>query len=152
MKRSRRLLVAGAILGFAHLDACRPGSGASAPAAAVEAPEVGAQRAAEAWLSLIDRSMYEASWDSGATSLQRAITQSHWRDALIQARGPFEPFGARQLLSRTYSTTLPNAPLGEYVVLQYSTKVSGGRTVVETVVPARENGRWLVSGYYVRPQ
>jgi hypothetical protein len=38
-------------------------------------------------------------------------------------------------------------------VLQYQTKVRGGKTAVETVTPTRDkDGRWRVAGYYVRPE
>lgn len=83
----------------------------------------------------------------------RSVTKPAWKDAVLQARGPFEPFGARKLLNAVFRRQLPNAPPGEYVVLQYETRVQGNRTVVETVTPMRDpDGRWRVSGYYVRPQ
>jgi hypothetical protein len=45
----------------------------------------------------------------------------------------------------------PNAPPGEYVVVQYHTAVGGGRTVVETIAMQREGSQWREAGYYVRP-
>jgi hypothetical protein len=126
---------------------------AAAPPRQVESPEQAAQRSAEAWLGLVDRGQYGASWDSAAATFRQAVMGPQWREAVLTARGPFEPFGARRLLSRQYTTSLPNAPPGEYVVLQYETEVRGGRRVVETVVPTRDpDGRWRVSGYFVRPQ
>jgi hypothetical protein len=116
-------------------------------------PEETAQRSAEEWLRLVDQGEYEASWDSASVSFRGAVTKQQWRDAVAQARGPLEPFGARRLTSRQYATSLPNAPPGQYVVLQYETVVGGGQRVVETVVPMRDaDGRWRVSGYFVRPQ
>jgi uncharacterized protein DUF4019 len=51
-----------------------------------------------------------------------------------------------------YTTDLPNAPRGQYVLFQYETNVSGGRQVVETVIPVLEGKRgWRVSGYFIRP-
>jgi hypothetical protein len=56
-----------------------------------------------------------------------------------------------QLKSRTYSTTLPGAPDGEYVVIQYQTSFANKKASVETVTPMREkDGRWRVSGYFIR--
>jgi hypothetical protein len=56
-----------------------------------------------------------------------------------------------------YTTEPPNAPPGKYVLLQYSTKVSGGRQVVETVVPVLDDPDMerlpllnLTSGYVQR--
>jgi hypothetical protein len=59
--------------------------------------------------------------------------------------------GARELLVASFQTKLPNAPPGPYVVLQYRTQAGGQKTVVETVTPMKdEDGRWRVSGYFVR--
>jgi hypothetical protein len=70
-----------------------------------------------------------------------------------QARAPFAPLGNRKLLGASFQTQLPNAPPGEYVVLQYQTQAAGGGTVVETVTPMTEtDGTRRVSGYYVRPE
>jgi hypothetical protein len=112
-----------------------------------------AQIAARSWLTLVDQVRHGESWDSAATIFRNAVTKPVWENAVLQARGPFEPFGARKLLSATFLRQLPNAPPGEYVVLVYETRIGGNRTVVETVTPMREpGGRWRVSGYYVRPR
>lgn len=105
-----------------------------------------------AWLALVDAGDLEASWDSAAPALQEAIGRNDWVTAVARARSPFEPFGQRTLIGATYRATLPNAPPGPYVVLQYRTAVDGDRAVIETVVPMRlPAGSWLVSGYFVRP-
>jgi Protein of unknown function (DUF4019) len=112
-----------------------------------------AQTAADAWLKLIDHKRYGESWDSAASLFRRAISKPDWGQAVAQARGPYQPFGARKLLSGSFTTTLPNVPPGQYVVLQYETQVSGGRAVVETVTPMKDaDGHWRASGYYVRPR
>jgi len=121
---------------------------AEPPGAAVEA----AQAAARTWLSLVDRARYAESWDSAAGVFRKAITKAAWVVAVRQARAPLAPLGARKLLGASFQTRLPNAPPGEYVVLQYETTAGGGRTVVETVTPMKDSdGTWRVSGYYVRP-
>ena len=110
-----------------------------------------ADTAAHAWLALIDKGEIAKSWDEAALSFQLAVTKAKWEQAVKSARGPFEPFGARRQIMARYTTELPNAPPGQYVLLQYDTDVSGGRQVVETVVPVLEGKRgWRVSGYFVR--
>jgi hypothetical protein len=53
--------------------------------------------------------------------------------------------------SARYSRTLPGAPDGEYVVIQYSSQFANKASAVETVTPMREkDGSWKVSGYYVK--
>jgi Protein of unknown function (DUF4019) len=110
-----------------------------------------AQPAAESWLKLVDQGRYSESWDSAAAFFRRAIAKADWEKAVAQARAPFGRFGARKLLSATYTTTLPSAPKGQYVVLQYETRVAGDGAVIETITPMREpEGMWRVSGYFVR--
>jgi hypothetical protein len=61
--------------------------------------------------------------------------------------------GDRTLLDASFQTTLPKAPPGQYVVLQYETKGGGAKTVVEMVTPMKDkDGRWRVAGYYIRPK
>lgn len=122
-------------------------------AAADHAEDVeAAASAALDWLAVLDTGDYGDSWDAAAGLIQEGITRDQWTSGLGQARGQFEPFGVRTRINAEYTTELPNAPAGEYVVLQYRSEVSGDRTVVETVVPMKqEDGSWKVSGYFVRP-
>jgi hypothetical protein len=112
-----------------------------------------AEVAARSWLTLIDQRRYGESWDSAAAIFRSAVSKAKWDQAVQQSRGPFEPFGGRTLQSATYTTSLPHAPSGQYVVLQYETQAAGKRSVIETVTPMKEsNGTCKVSGYYIRPQ
>ncbi len=112
-----------------------------------------ATAAAESWLALVDEARYGQSWEKAAEAFRAAVTSAQWEAAVVQARGPLEPFGARTLLGARYTKELPNAPPGEYVLIQYRTAVSQDRMVVETVVPMLDpDGIWRVSGYFVRPE
>jgi hypothetical protein len=112
-----------------------------------------AQLAAVTWLSLVDQGRYGESWDSAATVFRQSVTKPSWEAAVGSARRPFEPLGERQQLGASFHTKLPNAPPGQYVVLQYRTKTGGEKAVVETVTPMKDSdGVWRVSGYYVRPE
>ena len=100
----------------------------------------------------MDHGDWVTSWDSASAAFQKAVTAAGWSAALRQARGPFEPFGERRLIGSQYRPTLPNAPPGPYLILQYETRVSQNRKVVETVVPGRDpDGTWRVGGYFIRP-
>ena len=84
---------------------------------------------------------------------RKAIAKPAWEAAVRQARAPLAALGARKLLGASFQTRLPNAPPGEYVVLQYQRAAKGGKRVVESVTPSRDtDGKWRVSGYYVRPE
>ena len=110
-----------------------------------------AERAAQVWLAIVDKGDIAKSWEEGAMAFQLAVTQAKWEQAVKSARGSFEPFGARRRIMARYTTEPPNAPPGQYVLLQYNTNVSGGRHVVETVVPVLDGKRgWRVAGYWVR--
>ena len=110
-----------------------------------------ADTAAHAWLALVDKGEFAKSWDEAALVFQTAVTETKWEQLVRNARAPFEPFGARHQIMARYATDPPNTPPGQYVLLQYQTDVSGGRQVVETVVPTLDGKRgWRVSGYFVR--
>lgn len=96
--------------------------------------------------------MYEESWREAATTFRDAVSTTQWRSAVQEVRTSLEPIGSRQLKSRTFTTSLPDAPAGEYVVLEFETSATGGQRVIETTIATREpNGKWRVSGYFVRP-
>lgn len=119
----------------------------SAETAAVEA----AKQAAQSWLELVDAAEYGKSWAAGASMFKAAVTEEQWEAAVLQARGPFEPMGARQFLDAKFMTELPGAPKGQYVVIQYQVMAADNTKLVETITPMRDtDGTWRVSGYYVR--
>lgn len=112
-----------------------------------------AEGAAQTWLAIVDKGQFAQSWDSAAAAFQHAVTKPQWEEAVRNARAPFEPFGARQRTMARYSTELPNAPPGPYVVLQYQTSVAAGHQVVETLVSTLDGSRcWRISGYFIKPQ
>lgn len=47
-----------------------------------------AQTAAPAWLALVDKTSYGASWDSAAAVFRSATTKADWEEAVLHARGP----------------------------------------------------------------
>ncbi len=58
---------------------------------------------------------------------------------------------SRELIDATFTTSLPGAPDGRYVVLQYRTEFANRKDAVETVtLMLDEDGTWQVSGYYVK--
>ena len=60
-------------------------------------------------------------------------------------------FAMLEVVSAEFTTKLPGAPDGEYVVIQYRTKFQNKADAIETVAPMRDqDGVFRVSGYYVR--
>jgi len=126
---------------------------ATPPAAAVShtADEQAADKAAQAWLALVDGGQYVQSWKTAAPAFQKATSQDFWATTIQAVRAPLGKVQSRKQLSAQYATALPGAPDGEYVVLQYQSAFAQRKAAVETVTPMRDkDGPWKVSGYYLK--
>jgi hypothetical protein len=124
----------------------------SLPGIAGEAEDVAAaMAAAKKWLALTDAGKYDDSWDHAATALKTAVTKEQWNAALAQARKPMGGVKSREQL-KSAPLKVTNAPVGEFVAIQFTTQFENGPEIVETIAPMRErDGTWKVSGYYVKP-
>ena len=110
-----------------------------------------AVEAAMNWLALVDRGNYGKSWETAAGYFKGAVTEKQWEQALTAVRSPLGKVISRKLKSKQYATSLPGAPDGEYVVIQFETSFEKKKSSVETVTPMKEkDGTWRVSGYYVK--
>ncbi len=109
------------------------------------------QEAAIAWLALADSGKYGESWDQGAEIFKKGISRERWEAALSEVRRPLGPVKSRSLASATFTTSLPSAPAGQYVVVQFKTSFAEGPERTETVTPMRDpDGKWRVAGYFIR--
>ena len=116
-----------------------------------EEAEKKAVESAEAWLPLIDQEKYGEAWDSAAAYLKDAVSKEDFIKALTGARQPLGKMKSRQLKSKEYRTSLPGAPDGEYVVIQFDTSFENKKSAVETITPMLEkDGTWKVSGYFIK--
>ncbi len=110
-----------------------------------------AKTAATDWLALTDAGKYAQSWEAASSLFRAAVSKADWEKALNGARGPLGAVKSRNVKSATFSRTLPGAPDGEYVVIQFDTKFENKAAAVETVTPMKDkDGTWRVSGYYVK--
>lgn len=129
--------------------ACVLGNAAQAQQSAPGAAD--AQEAANRWLALTDACDFAGSWAQGATLFRAAVSKEQWSAALQSVRQPLGKLKTRTLLSAVYSNSLPGAPAGEYVLIQYSASFENGPVATETVTPMREkDGSWRVSGYFIK--
>ncbi|MGB6995402.1 MAG: DUF4019 domain-containing protein [Thermoanaerobaculia bacterium] len=120
-------------------------------AVAAESPEAEAVKTAEAWLALVDTGDYSKSWETAAAYFKGALTKEKWEQALQGVRPPLGKVLSRKVKSKQYATSLPGAPDGEYVVIQFETSFENKTTAIETVTPMKdEDGKWRVSGYFIR--
>ena len=110
-----------------------------------------AAKAASKWLALVDEGKYSESWDEAAQLFKGAVTKEQWKESVSSARKPLGKLVSRTLKSKTYATSLPGAPDGEYVVIQYTTSFENKKSAIETVTPMLDKDKkWRVSGYYIK--
>ena len=108
-------------------------------------------KAAQAWLALTDSGKYAESWDEAAQLFKNSVTKEQWSGMVKAVRTPLGKVWSRKLKSAKYATTLPGAPDGEYVVIQYDTSFANKSSAVETITPMLDkDGKWRVSGYYIK--
>jgi len=103
------------------------------------------------WLAVADAGKWGESWEQLAPASQAAVTRDAWSSGLPPVRAPLGAVRSRKLQSATFTNKMPNAPAGDYVVIQYATEFANKPQSVETVVPMRlPDGSWKVSGYFIR--
>ncbi len=110
-----------------------------------------AQASAKAWLAMTDSGKYAESWNGASTLFKTAITKADWEKAVRAVRSPLGALKSRTLKSATFARTLPGAPDGEYVVIQFETAFENKASALETITPMLDkDGSWRVSGYYIK--
>jgi len=106
---------------------------------------------AEKWLTIVDKGNYSKSWQEASEFFRQAVDQDQWGQAVRSIRKPLGKRVSRKLKSASYTTSLPGAPDGEYVVIQFDTSFENKKSGIETVTPMMDkDGVWRVSGYYVK--
>ncbi len=79
------------------------------------------------------------------------MTKDAFVKSLNAARKPLGALKSREVKSKQYQTSLPGAPDGQYVVIQFTTSMENKNSAVETVTPMLDkDGKWKVSGYYIK--
>jgi len=109
-----------------------------------------ALEAAKTWLLLVDSGDYGQSWENAAAYFKGAVKKTQWEQSAKAVREPLGSVVMRSLKSTTYATSLPGAPDGKYVVIQFSSSFKNKADATETVTPMLDkDGQWRVSGYYI---
>ncbi len=116
-----------------------------------EAAEEAAIAAAQAWLGEIDSGNYPRSWNEASSYFQGAVPEKGWTDALIGARKPLGKLISRKLAKTQSATSLPGAPDGHYLVMQFDTSFENKKSAIELVTFTQEkDGHWRAAGYYIK--
>ncbi len=106
---------------------------------------------AENWLSIVDSENYKDSWSMAATFFKNAVTKDQWIGSMNTNRRPLGKMIKRKLKNNQYMTSLPGAPDGEYVVIQFDTTFENKKEAIETITPMQDtDGKWRVSGYFIK--
>ena len=110
-----------------------------------------AQAAAKSWVALIDQEHTRRAGRQPRHLFKSAGPQQKWVEAVGAARGPYGALKSRSVKSSTATKTLPGAPDGEYVVLQFDTAFEKKAAALETITVLHDpDGQWRVVGYFVR--
>ncbi len=113
--------------------------------------EKAAIQAAKQWLALVDNGQYAKSWEDAAQYFKGVVANEQWQQSIQGVRGPLGRTISRELKSQEYKTSLPGAPDGQYVVIQFATSFQNKESAIETITPMLDpDGKWRVSGYYIR--
>ena len=111
----------------------------------------GATAAAETWLRHVDAGDYAGSWREASAYVQRAITEQAWVASLHGVRTPLGKLLSRQLKKAQHTQSMPGAPDGDYVVMQFDTRFENKQAAVETVTFMQDkHGTWKAAGYYIK--
>src|SRR5215472_7197909 len=124
-----------------------------APARAVDRAEAAkaATAAAEQWLELVDQGKFNGSWLEASTYFRNVTTKQQLKQQVSVWRSALGSVVSRRLRTVQYLTTMPGAPDGEYVMIQYDTSFTHKKSAVEVVVPMIDaDGKWRVSEYSIR--
>ena len=139
----RRLLAYLSLAAIVGLSGCNSPSNQQAEKSGVAA--------AKAWLALVDGDHYAESWEASAQYFKGAIRKEQWVQTMQSGRRPFGKNISRELKSKLFRTTLPGAPDGEYVVIQFKASFENKKSAIETVTPMLDkDGQWRVSGYFMK--
>lgn len=123
----------------------------SVAAGADGAAESKAVSVSKEWLGLLDSGQYGKSWDEAASLFRNALSKDQWKQQVSAVRGPLGRIVSRDLMAKQYYSSLPGAPDGKYVVIQYKTSFENKRAAIETITPMLDtDGKWRVSGYYIK--
>lgn len=109
-----------------------------------------ARQAVDNFLALMDEGAFDASYERTAPVFRAEVSLTEWVKSASTARSAFGAFKSRELIRAQYMDEVPGAPTGDYVIFQFKSKFQKKKKAIETITPVLVNGRWAVSGYYIR--
>jgi len=115
------------------------------------AEELAAERQALGFLGYLDHGRFADSYAYTGMLIRTQLDRDGFATQIEKTRVGTGALQSRDLIDASYATTVPGAPAGQYVVLNYRSSF-GNRAdeAVETLTLAFANGYWRVSGYYIK--
>lgn len=101
----------------------------------------------KAWLDLIDKGQYGASWDESSFLMKRTIKRGEWEQAMTMTRKPLGNVTSRQVADQRTAKNPHGLLPGDYMVMFYNTSFSHKSNGHELVTLFFENGQWRVLTY-----
>ncbi len=138
---------------LATLLVCRAqGQTAASPTPAIQSGgETAAKAAADIWLALVDDGRYEPAYQTTAGIFQKLVTKEQWVKLVTAGRGPMGKLLSRRVKDTKFTTTMPGAPDGQYVVIHYDAAFEKKAVAIETLTTLIDSdGQWKVCGYFIR--
>ena len=113
-----------------------------------------ARVAVDEWLSLIDAGSTAEAYDMAASLLKEKVTRDEFVAAYQEARSLLGTVRSRVFRSATLTDTLPGAPPGVYVVVEFDADYERKENALERVTTVDQAKVWRVAGHWVldRPE
>ena len=127
-----------------------PASAKATPKTGAESDSQPAVSAAEKWLAIIDAGDYSRAWKESSMIYQGVIDERRFTNEMNTFRKPLGDLISRRWASAKALTTMPGAPDGQYVLMQFETSFANKKSAIETVTFMQENGQWKNTGYYIK--
>ena len=114
------------------------------------ADELAAQRQALGFVGYLDQGRYADSYAYTGMLIRQQLDRDAFSTQIQKTRADTGALQARELIDSSYTTTLPGAPEGQYVVLHYHAGFANRPDTTETVTLAFAKGYWRIAGYYIK--
>jgi hypothetical protein len=115
-----------------------------------QAEEQAAERQALGFLGYLDQGRFPESYAYTGMLIRSSVDRDTFAQKVESARNGTGAFVGRNLMDASYTTSVPGAPEGQYVILHYAASFANRQDTVETVTLALAKNYWWVSGYYIK--
>jgi len=114
------------------------------------ADEQAAERQALGFLGYLDNGRFGDSYAYTGMLIRTQLDRETFASKVEKARAGVGALQGRELIDARYDTSVPGAPVGQYVILHYHASFANRPDAVETVTLAFAKGYWRVVGYYIK--